>query len=249
MSSSQQSPAAALGKEWFTTTHWSVVLAAGHCGSPNAVEALEKLCRAYWPPLYTYARRLGRSAEEAQDLTQEFFARLLEKNYLEAADPEKGKFRSFLLTAFKRFLANEWDRANREKRGGGRQLISLDETDGENRYLAEPADTMTPEKAFERRWALRLLEEVLNRLEKEYAAAGKKKVFEELQILLTGEKTQSPYAEIAARLRMSEGTLKVTVHRLRQRYRDLLRLEVGNTVASPAEIDGEIRHLFAAISG
>ena len=225
------------------------MLAAGQHGSPNAQAALEKLCRTYWHTLYVYVRRQGHTPEDAQDLTQAFFARLLEKNYLEAAEPDKGKFRSFLLIVFKRFLANEWDRANREKRGGGQQVISLDAASAETRYRAEPADAMTPETAFERRWALQLLEDVLNRLEKEYVAAGKGKIFEELHVLLTGEKNQSPYAEIAARLRMSEGTLKVTVHRLRRRYRELLRLEVAHTVASPAEIDGEIRHLFAAISG
>lgn len=246
MSSSQDTPGT--GRQWFTTTHWSVVLAAGQGASPQATDALGKLCRTYWHPLFLYVRRLGHNAEQAQDLTQEFFARLLEKNYIEAADPEKGRFRSFLLTAFKRFLANEWDRANRQKRGGGQHVISLDEMNVEGKFLAEPTDPMTPEKAFDRRWALRLLEEVLNRLEKEYSANGKSKVFEELQVLLTGEKSQSPYVEIAARLRMSEGTLKVTVHRLRQRYRELLRLEVANTVASPEDIDGEIRHLFAAIS-
>ena len=231
----------------FATTHWTAVLAAADEASPHAAEALEALCRTYWYPLYAFVRRKGHDAPEAEDLTQEFFARLLEKKYLEAAAPEKGKFRSFLLTAFKRFLANEWDRANRQKRGGGRELISLDETKAENCYRAEPADTMTPEKIFERSWALKLLEQVLNRLEREHVQAGKRELFEELQIFLTGEKSRSPYAEIAARLRMSEGTLKVTVHRLRRRYRELLRLEVAQTVASPAEIDGEIRHLFAAL--
>ena len=209
---------------------------------------MEKLCRTYWYPLYAYVRRQGHTPEDSQDFTQAFFARLLEKNYLETAEPEKGKFRSFLLIMFKRFLANEWDRANREKRGGGQQVISLDAASAETRYRAEPADTLTPEKAFARRWAWQLLEDVLNRLEKEYLAAGKGKIFEGLHGFLTGENNQSPYAEIAARLRMSEGTLKVTVHRLRRRYRELLRLEVAHTVASPAEIDGEIRHLLAAIS-
>lgn len=233
----------------FATTHWSVVLAAGDSHSPRIREAQEQLCRVYWYPLYAYVRRFGHGPEDAQDLTQEFFARLLGKKYLGAADPAKGRFRAFLLTTFKRFLANEWDRANRQKRGGGQQLFSLDEADAEHRYLAESADPMTPEKTFERRWALTLLEEVLKRLEQEYAATGKKRVFDELQVLLTGEKAQSPYAEIAARLRMSEGTLKVTVHRLRRRYRELLRLEVAHTVASPNEIEAEIRHLFGAISG
>ena len=233
----------------FADTHWSVVLAAGRRGSAPGDAALAKLCQTYWYPLYTYVRRLGHNAEDAQDLTQEFFLRLIEKNYLQSVDRAKGKFRSFLLIALKRFLANEWDRASRQKRGGGQEILSLDEENTETRYLAEPADAMTPEKAFERRWALALLDQVLKRLETEFTAAGKAKAFEELKIFLTGESSESPYSEIAACLQMSEGTLKVTVHRLRQRYRELLRMEIANTVASEQEVDEELRHLFAALSG
>jgi RNA polymerase sigma factor (sigma-70 family) len=164
-------------------------------------------------------RRLGHGVEDAQDLTQEFFGRLIEKNYIQTADARKGTFRSFLLTALKRFLANEWDRANRQKRGGGREMISLDDQHAESRHLAESSDAMTPEKAFDRRWAITLLGQVLNRLQAEFAGAGKGKVFEELKVFLTGEKSPSPYAQIAGRLEMAEGTLKVTVHRLKATLR------------------------------
>ncbi|HXJ61546.1 MAG TPA: sigma-70 family RNA polymerase sigma factor [Verrucomicrobiae bacterium] len=232
----------------FSSTHWSVVLQSGQADSPQAAAALAKLCHAYWYPLYLFVRRTGHNAEDAQDLTQAFFERLMEKRYLAAADPEKGKFRSFLLTALKRFLANEWDRATRQKRGGGQQILSLNTQDSETRYLAEPADVMTPAKLYERRWALTLLEQVITRLESEMVAAGKARIFEELKIFLTGEKSERPYAQIAETLQMTEATLKVTVHRLRQRYGELLRLEIAHTVADPKEIDEEIRHLFAALS-
>ncbi len=231
-----------------TPTHWSLVLAAGHPGSPQADAALAKLCQIYWYPLYAYLRWLGHRPEEAQDLTQEFFARLLERNYLEAADPEKGKFRSFLHMALKRFLANERDRANRLRRGGGQTLVSLDEQDAEGRYLAEPVDELTPDKSFDRRWAWTLLEQVLKRLEAQWQAAGKAVVFQELRIFLTGEKGDTPYVEIAQRLQMTEGTVKVTVHRLRQRYRELLRLEIAKTVATPEQVEEEMRDLVAALS-
>lgn len=232
----------------FLPTRWSLVREAGRRGSPQAEAALAQLCEIYWYPLYLYVRRLGHSAEDAQDVTQAFFARLMDKNYIALAEREKGKFRSFLLTALKRFLINEWDRTNRQKRGGGRQILSLDEENSENRYLAEPADQMTPEKAFDRRWAMTLLERVLNRLEADHAAAGKATVFAELRILLTGEKSDSSYAEMAERLQLSEGTLKVTVHRLRQRYAELVRKEIAHTLTSHEEVDDEMRHLFSALS-
>jgi len=232
----------------FTATHWSVVLAAGSSSSPDSQAALEKLCQTYWYPLYAYVRRCGRSPQDAQDLTQEFFARLLAKNYLSHADRDRGKFRNFLLTSLKRFLVNEWEKARAQRRGGGQPVLSWDAAASETRYCAEPADNSTPEKAFEKRWALTLLEQVLARLRDDFSASGKAEQFERLKILLWGEKGAPAYAEIAAKLGLSEGALKVAVHRLRQRYRELLREEVAHTVASPAEVDEEIRHLITIIS-
>jgi RNA polymerase sigma-70 factor (ECF subfamily) len=232
---------------WFKTTLWTVVLAAGRGDSPQSSAALAKLCAVYWHPLYSYIRRSGHRPEDAQDLTREFFARLIAKDYLEAVDREKGKFRSFLLIALKRFLANEWDRANRLKRGGGRHIVSLDETEAEARYQAGLVDNNTPEKVFDQRWASALLEQVLNCLAREMAAQGKEKLFQELKPLLSGEAGGNSYSETAFRLGMSEGTLRVNIHRLRQRYRELLRAEVAQTVDSPEAIDDEIRHLFAAV--
>lgn len=232
----------------FRTTHWSVVLQAGGNDSPEAVEALASVCRAYWYPLYAYVRRQGHPSADAQDLTQEFFARLLERKYLRLADPERGRFRTFLLTSLKHFLINEWNKANREKRGGGRPLLSLNAEKTETRFLAEPADDRTPDKAFERRWAMELLGRVLDQLQAELAAAGRGQVFEELKSCLTGEENESSYVEIGRRLGMTEGNLKVTVHRLRRRYRELLRKEISLTVEEPAVIDEEIRELMAALS-
>jgi RNA polymerase sigma factor (sigma-70 family) len=230
----------------FTNTHWSVVLLAGQANSPEAEEALAKLCRAYWYPLYVFARRQGCSPEDAQDQVQGFFAKTIEKNYLATADREKGRFRTFLLVAFKRYMTNEWHRANREKRGGGRELVSLDQ-DTEMRYRSEPADNASPERAFERQWALTLLERVLDRLEEEFSTPDKAAVFQELKTFLNGEKGAC-YSEVGARLGMTEVAVKVTVHRLRQRYRVLLREEIANTVNSPEAIEEETRNLFAALS-
>jgi RNA polymerase sigma-70 factor (ECF subfamily) len=231
---------------WFKTTHWSVVLAAGEGDSAGAA-ALNRLCQTYWHPLYTYVRRLGQSPADAQDLTQGFFARLLEKDYLKSVDPARGKFRSFLILALKRFLANEWDHANCHKRGGGQQVISLDAVDTENRYLAEPMDGMTPERAFDRRWALTLLDEVMAHLETEFAADDKAEVFAELKGFLSGDQDQS-YTTIAQRLAVTEGALRVIVHRLRRRFRELLRLEIAHTVGSPDEVDDELRHVLLSLS-
>jgi RNA polymerase sigma-70 factor (ECF subfamily) len=234
--------------DWFWTTHWSQVLLAGQPDSTRARQALGNLCQRYWYPLYVFVRRQGQGPEDAQDLVQGFFARLLEKNYLKNADPERGRFRTFLLVALRRFMANEWDRANRLKRGGGRAIVSLDEQDTEERYKAEAVDEMSPEKAYERQWATVVLRRVLEQLEEEFSSAGKERLFTELSTYLGGEPGAGSYAEIAARLGMTEGALKVAVHRLRQRYRELLRMEIANTVASPEEIDDEIRELFAALS-
>ena len=233
---------------WFKTTHWSSVLHAADSNDPAAEASLARLCQIYWYPLYYYARRLGHSREDAQDLTQEFLARLVHKDYLKGIKQEKAKFRSFLLIALKRFLANEWDRAHRLKRGGGQELVSFDAQGTENRFLAEPVEAMSPEKAFERRWALALLGQVLARLETEFCASNKAPLFQELKALLSGEEIGSSYAELGQRFGMSESNVKVTVHRLRRRYRELLREEVEATVDTPEDANEEIRHLFSALS-
>jgi RNA polymerase sigma factor (sigma-70 family) len=231
----------------FASTRWSLVAAAGNGPSPEAQLALATLCQVYWYPLYTYARRQVVSVEDAQDLTQAFFAQLLEKDYLQAADPQRGKFRSFLLTAFKHFMAKERDRANAQKRGGDRRVLSLDFQAGETRYSLEPASQGTPETIYERRWALTLLEQALTRLRQEYTDAGKQQLFESLKASLTGDGSSEPYARIATQLGMSEQAVKVAVHRLRQRYKELLRDEIAQTVTSADEIDDELRDLFNAV--
>ena len=234
------------GRRSFATTHWSLVLAAGHGSRPDAGAALATLCEAYWYPLYYYVRRCGYRAEEAQDLTQEFFAKLLEKGSLKVADPDRGRFRSFLLASLTHFLANEWRRASARKRGGGKPAISLDAESAETRYRREPAHDLTPEKAYERRWALLLLEKALSKLRDEYAASGKSKVFARLSGFLAGRE-HVLYEKAARELDMTEGAVKVAVHRLRRRCRAILRAEVAQTVADPADVDEELRHLMAAV--
>lgn len=233
----------------FMTTRWSVVLAAGRQSSPDARRALESLCEAYWYPLYAFARRRGQRPDEARDLTQEFFARVLEKEYLSAADRERGRFRSFLLTVFKRFLANEHQRELAQKRGGGQQIVSIDIDDGERRLSREPADNWTAEQEFERQWALTLLEQVLGRLRDDYHAKGKGELFERLKTCLTIEDDQDSYGTISAELNMTAGAVKVAAHRLRQRYRDLIRQEVASTVENEDDADDELGHLLKAIRG
>jgi RNA polymerase sigma-70 factor (ECF subfamily) len=231
----------------FPSTRWSVVAAAGRKESPEARAALAVLCQTYWYPLYAYARRrLGRS-EDAQDLTQEFFARLLEKDYLHAADSGRGKFRSFLLSAFQHFLANEHARAAAQKRGGDRRSLSIEFQDGESRYRHEPADPTTPETLYEWRWALTLLEQALARLRQEFTRAGKERLFEALKGTLTGDGTGEPYERLGRDLGLSEAAVKTAAHRLRRRYQELLRAEVAQTVASPQEVEDELRDLFAAV--
>jgi RNA polymerase sigma factor (sigma-70 family) len=232
----------------FVTTRWSVVLTAGHSDSPPARDALEKLCQTYWYPLYAYVRRNGRSPEDAQDLTQEFFARLLEGHWVERADREKGRFRSFLLTVMNRFLADEWDKARAQKRGGGTVPVPLQLDTAETRYGLDPADKTTPDEIYERRWALALLDEVLRRLSAEYKEQGRAELFAALNPCLIGERSSHPYAELAAKLGTTEGTVKSAVHRLRQRYREMLREEIAHTVAGPGEVDEELRHLFAVLA-
>jgi RNA polymerase sigma-70 factor (ECF subfamily) len=234
--------------QWFVTTHWSVVMAAGRGDSTRARAALEKLCKNYWYPLYAFVRRLGHGAHDAEDLVQSFFAVCLEKNYLGAADQTKGRFRSFLLLALKRFLANEWDKARTLKRGGTRTTISLDSLTAEQRYALEPVEQLTADKLFERRWALTLLDQVMARLRNERETAGKLAQFEQIKESITAAGRGTPYAELATRLGTSEGAIKVMVHRLRQRYRELLEKEIANTVSSPEEIEDERRQLLAALS-
>ena len=234
---------------YFATTHWSVIVNARAADSSVARQALEKLCQTYWYPLYAFVRRQGHGPHDAQDLTQEFFARLLEKNYLDDVRRERGKFRSFLLASMKHFLANEWDRARTQKRGGAQVHVPIDTQSAETRYGLEPAHDQTPEKLFERRWALTLLDNVLSRLREEFVASGKADQFDQLKVALTADKRAVPYAELGARLGMSQGAVKVAVHRLRARYREVLRAEIANTVSSPTDVEEEIRQLFAALAG
>jgi RNA polymerase sigma factor (sigma-70 family) len=233
----------------FATTQWTLVLHAGRPDSPDAARALAALCTSYWYPLYAFVRRQGHSAHDAQDLTQEFFARLLEKNYLAHVSREKGRFRSFLLAALKNFLANEWDKVRAQKRGGDRTFVPLDATTAETRYAIEPVDALSADKIFERRWALTLLDRTIELLRAEHVKAGRGPLFDELKGCLTGDGSSLPYAELATRFQTTEGAIKVAVHRLRQRYRDVLRAEVANTVAQPGDVDDELRQLFAALSG
>lgn len=231
----------------FGTTHWSVVLAARETGDSVASHALESLCRTYWYPIYAYIRRRGHDAGEAEDLTQEFFFRLLDKNYLGQVDPKKGRFRSFLLVAINHFLANERDRVRAIKRGGQMRFISLDELDAENRYRCEPATNISPEKLFEQRWAMALLERVLARLRGEFSIKGMAGLFDELKVYLTGSNQAPSYAVQAERLDKTEAALKMAVKRMRHRCRELLREEIANTVSSPDEVEDEVRHLYAVL--
>jgi RNA polymerase sigma-70 factor (ECF subfamily) len=230
----------------FATTRWSLVLAAGQKAAPEAHDALADLCSLYWYPLYAYIRRRGHGADEAEDLTQGFFARLLEKDGLAAATPARGRFRSFLLAACQNFLANEREWANALKRGGGR-VVSLDLSDADGRYRREPHHEETPERLFERRWALTLMARVLARLRGDYEAAGKGRLFDALKGQLTADGT-APYAALAVELRMTEAAVKTAVHRLRRRYGELLREEIGETVATEAEIDSEIQALLRLLA-
>lgn len=230
----------------FPATHWSVVLAAAHSGSLQAEQALADLCAAYWYPVYAFVRRRGYSAPDAEDLTQEFFARLLKKELLCGLKREGGKFRSYLLTCVKCFLANEWHHEQAQKRGGGRTVISIDDT-AETRYQGELIAHATPETLFERQWAMTLLNRVLVGLREEYLAAGKQELFDRLQSWLPGAGSRLSYGEAGAGLQMNEAAVRMAVHRLRRRYGELLRAEIAASVSSPAEINEEIHHLIAAI--
>jgi RNA polymerase sigma factor (sigma-70 family) len=231
----------------FATTRWTLVVAAGREAAPGSREALSELCELYWPPLYSYARRQGNSVEQAQDLTQAFFARFLEKHDVQAADPRRGKFRSFLLTSFKHFLANEYDRERAKKRGGSQVLIALDVETAEARYAAEQPGTLTPEALFERQWALGLVDRAMAALSADLIASGKAATYNELKGLLIGEKEEGGYAKIAQALGSTEGAVKVTVHRLRRKFRARLRAEIMATVSDDAEIEEELRYLIAVL--
>lgn len=235
------------GPRVFATTHWSVVQAAGHGDSAPAQRALETLCRAYWYPIYVYVRRKGHGPDDAQDLTQEFFAQLIAKEHLRLADREKGKFRTFLLATLDHFLAREWARAHRQKRGGQFTFLSLDEPSPEERYRLEPVDNETPGKKFAKQWALTVLQNALVALEKETISAGKGALFGEVRGVLSDEPDDGTYGRIGARLGMSEGSIRVAVHRLRRRYGELLRSEVAQTVGTASEAEDELRHLMKVL--
>lgn len=232
----------------FATTRWTIVLNSGDLDAPESRRALEELCRTYWRPIYAFVRRLGHSSHDAQDLTQEFFARLLTSGSLHRVDPAKGRFRSFLLASLKNFLANEWDKAQCLKRGRGAEIFPLDTTDAENACPIAANPNLGPERVFDRQWALALLDQVLNRLRTEFSASGKSAIFEELKDTLTRDRASLPYSEIAKRLAMSEGAVKVAVHRLRSRYRELLRIEIAATLEDPGQVDEELKELFSALT-
>jgi RNA polymerase sigma factor (sigma-70 family) len=223
-----------------------VVLSAQAKESARSSQALEALCRTYWYPLYSYARRVGQSPADAEDLTQGFFARLLEKDYLRSVAPEKGRFRAFLLTALKRYMANDWDRQHAAKRGGFAPVIPMDQTVAETRFASEPAHNAPPDVLFDRQWALTLLERTMARLEEEYAATGRAPLFEHLRNSLTKEDSALPYAQVGAQLNLTEAAVKMAVHRLRARYREILLREIGDTVSSPEQLEEEVRQLFSA---
>src|SRR5262245_13433465 len=239
------------GRDRFDSTQWSLVLSAAQGSSPEADQALSILCSVYWPPLYAYIRRKGYAVPEAQDLTQAFFVRLMEKNYLQDVQRGRGKFRSFLLASLKHFLANEWDRAQTQKRGGGISIVPLEIESAEEQYIAERADYLTPEKIYERRWVLTLIDRVFRQLEKEFEVSGRATIFAQLKTFITESENRIPHRQIAADLGMTEGAVKVAVHRLRRRYRDLMRAEVGRPIACPSnsdEVDDELRYLLSALS-
>jgi RNA polymerase sigma-70 factor (ECF subfamily) len=240
---------AAAQKRWFPSTHWSVVLAAGQTLSPDAQAALERLCRTYWYPLYAHLRQLGHAVHDAQDLTQTFLAQLLAKGRLEQVDRRKGKFRTFLLTALNNFLADERKRARAEKRGGGQPLFSLDEQGAEARFLQEPVAELGPPEQFDRRWALTVLDHALISLQTEFAVAGKSRVFDSLKTFLSTPGKAEAYAAAGARLGANAGTVAVMVHRLRLRYRELVREEIAHTVANPNGLAEEMHYLFSLIVG
>jgi RNA polymerase sigma-70 factor (ECF subfamily) len=234
------------GSSQFPTTRWTLVVAAGDPQRKDARSALVSLCENYWYPLYAYLRRRGYAPDQAQDLTQEFFMRVLEGRYLDRADPEKGRFRSFILTSLKFFVADEQDRQRAQKRGGG-AIVSLEFSSGEERYQREPGHYETPDRIFERRWALSMLERVMERLRDEFVQHGRPENFERMKVFLLGQ-SEAPYADLAREINTSEGALKVAIHRLRKRYRELFRQEIADTVADPAKVESELRYLAAVLT-
>ena len=240
-------PRSDAGRSDFATTHWSLVVAAGDRDREQARDALSQLCETYWYPLYAYVRRRIGDIHEARDFTQAFFAHILESSFLADADPHRGRFRAFLLTACKRFLINEWHKARAAKRGGGRLTLSLDFDSGESKYGLAAVDSVTAERLYEQQWAMTLLERVLQRLREEYAAREKLPHFEALKQFLTGASKRAAHAETARALGVSEAAVKVAAHRMRKRYRELLRAEIAQTVRRPEEVDDEIRELFAVL--
>lgn len=233
----------------FHTTHWSIVTLAADTASPNSLAALEKLCRAYWFPLYAYVRRRGHDVEEARDLTQGFFAVLLEKNYVAAADTNRGRFRTFLLSALGHYLTNEWHRTNAKKRGGGTARFSLDALDAEDRYRLEPADAAaSPERFYDRRWAEAILATVLAQLRREFEDTGRGQRFDDLKGHLLGDADAVPYEVLAARMGIGQGGVRSVIHRMRKRFATLTRNEIAQTVTTPEEVEDEIRHLFQSLA-
>ena len=234
--------------DYFATTRWTIVVAAGQRSAPEADRALEDLCSVYWYPLYVYVRSQGFSKQDAEDLTQGFFARFLKRNYLEGLSAAKGKFRAFLLAALKHFMLNERDRNSRQKRGGGNLPLSLDWRNADERYQIEQATALSPDKLYDRTWAILLLEQVLQRLENESTSETNATLYTKLRPFLMVGKSEIPYSQVATELGWSEGALRVAVHRLRRRYRELLRLEISQTLADPAQVEEEMQALFHAFS-
>ncbi len=246
MTSEHSTPASSAPGDIFATTHWTVVLAAGKQHTPQSDGALEELCQTYWFPLYAYVRRRGHAKPDAEDLVQAFFARLLEKNFLAGLDNDKGKFRAFLLAALKHFLANEWNKSQAQKRGGGAAHLSLDWQTADTKFQVAATSEVSPDKAFDREWALALLARVIERLQKECAVEGKAKLFEQLKKFLMAGGGESAQSEVAKSLGMEEGAVRVAIHRLRKRYRSLLRDEIANTLSDGTMVDEEMRALFGA---
>jgi RNA polymerase sigma-70 factor (ECF subfamily) len=248
MTSKHSSGSSSAPGEIFATTRWTVVLAAGQRHTPQSDRALEELCRAYWFPLYAYVRRRGHSKQDAEDSVQAFFARFLEKNYLTNLSAERGRFRSFLLASLKHFLINEWKKSQRLKRGGGEKLLSLDWESADNKFQVAATNEPSPDKAFDREWALALLAKVIGRLQTEFENNGKGRLFEQLKIFLTAGKGALPHADAAKNLGMDETAVRVAVHRLRKHYRFLLREEISQTLTDAADVDEEMRALFGAFA-
>jgi RNA polymerase sigma factor (sigma-70 family) len=233
---------------FFPHTRWSVVLAATRKGSSESAAALDAVCRAYWQPLYAYARRCGQSPHDAQDLTQEFFCRLLEKRWLDSANREKGKLRTFLIVALKNYMSNEWRRASSQRRGGGQTHIQFDTAFAENHYAAESSSNLAPDETFDRQWAMTLLNLTVERLRAEFVAAGKPADFDALKDCLMAARGTIDYADLAARLGLNEGAARVAAHRLRKRFREIFREEISQTLADGAELDAELRHLAGVLA-